>query len=164
MIKSCLANVHVIHPDHHTARSQPLQRRARGGFGCLICVRRARLWARLSIWRAEKRHCSSRRRSCFQTANCFCAHTLDCLCWGVPGWPGALGLWAWEAGGVHPPLVLLQQFASPLGLSLHGSAVALPVSTAVSCTKGKQQKQEEEEEQKKLNKWAAVLNLKLVLK
>lgn len=24
-IKACLVNVHVIHPDHHTARSQSLQ-------------------------------------------------------------------------------------------------------------------------------------------
>lgn len=64
----------------------------------------------------------------------FSAHTLDCLFRGVLGWLGTLSLWTWEPRGVHPPLVLLQQFASPLGLSLHGSTVALPVSTAISCT------------------------------
>lgn len=65
----------------------------------------------------------------------FFAHTSDCLCRGVLGWLGTLSLWAWEARGVHPPLVLLQQCARPLGLSLHGSTVALPVPTAVSWIK-----------------------------
>lgn len=63
----------------------------------------------------------------------FFTHTLNCLCRGVLGWLGTLCLWPWEARGLRSPLVLLQQFSSPLGLSLHGSTVAFPVSTPISC-------------------------------
>lgn len=63
----------------------------------------------------------------------FLTHTLNRLCRGVLGWLGTLGLWPWETRGLRSPLVLLQQFSSPLGLSLHGSTVAFPVSTSISC-------------------------------
>lgn len=72
----------------------------------------------------------------FQCWGKFFAHTLDCPCRGVLAWLGTLSLWAREARGVHPPLVLLQQLPSPLGLSLHGATVAFPVSTAISCARG----------------------------
>lgn len=44
-----------------------------------------------------------------------------------------LSVWPREPRGLYFPMVLLQQFPSPLGLSLHGSTVALPVSTSISC-------------------------------
>lgn len=62
-------------------------------------------------------------------------HTWKRLSRDVLGWLGQLSVWPREAKGLCSPLVLLQQFSSPLGLSLHGSTVTFPVSTSISCVK-----------------------------
>ncbi|KAG7221594.1 hypothetical protein INR49_017125 [Caranx melampygus] len=51
---------------------------------------------------------------------------------GVLGWLGPLCMWPWDPRCLYSPVILLQQLPSPLGLSLHGSTVALPVSTSIS--------------------------------
>lgn len=54
-----LVNVHVVHPQHHTAGSQPLQRRPRRSFsrvpaGPLVWVAGAQLGTGLSIWSTKE--------------------------------------------------------------------------------------------------------------
>lgn len=58
---------------------------------------------------------------------------MNCLCRAVLGWLRHLRMWPGEPRSLCSFLVLLQQFPSPLGLSLHGSTVAFPMSTSISC-------------------------------